>query len=743
MKLLDGLAQEQFKKRSKQPFSHLKGIRLATQIKNLEQTAEKEREQNAGPEYEHRLEEEDEDDPSVSISDSSDDTVAEDDGKNVRGPAVGTLKKSHVDKESKNSVPEVLKIMKVTSLTLQDVLNGASEKIPDSTDLVTRWERNLEHLYVYGDGDDPVSKDMFCELLNGALHHHIVEACMYAIEREYGIYAGNCGILSVFDWKEITKADFKEDAEISLQLEKNKVIIPAVISDHWFLVIVLWDQKKFQYVGADDIRATRAHELFMDYVRGVQTDVTDTALEVEPLDGILQEDEKSCGVYMLHYYKKILKKESLSEPADVVDIRRELAELCLKARSLCPRISDKMSTSKFPNGLFTCVDYYVTEKESPEYVTCVPSRNEIQHCLGTDFRLLVRRSKLTTRMVDIALTSFSMQYPNDNYLILTTSESTQLLRRRFTRSLQEANIDPADRTLLMPLEMASAKWTIVIANLSLKFFFSVSEDEETNSATLFQNFQGFAQHRYGQTIAAAKGEIKKWSFVPPTSLGDLRGRRWCDSSLHVLHILLNILGVKLPPCSSIDEHFQMYVSHVVLKYACDMRPRCTVCAKDQYKKYNITTDDGKKKKQLADMVECEWCLRWVHKVDCIQKITGGDTFGEEPCFLCANWIKNGGKKQSSQSYMNLYKDMTTTTHFTTAEQLLLSSIRKELTEEQALMVGVDTTRPKFVEMGRSVAAEIMCPICDVSFRLFRTNNKWNFTKYVHHIRTSHYKSLVR
>jgi hypothetical protein len=130
-------------------------------------------------------------------------------------------------------------VRKGKKLTLQDVLQHGRDEIEDQEDLLRRWNTPGEYLFVVGESENPVYKEMFNEILNGALSHPTVEACMEAIITTYKWEAPHIAILYVNEWKFIENKQFEKVQNFQQAVAKDETVIPAVVDDHWFLIKLL------------------------------------------------------------------------------------------------------------------------------------------------------------------------------------------------------------------------------------------------------------------------------------------------------------------------------------------------------------------------------------------------------------------------------------------------------------------------------------------------------------------------
>lgn len=631
-KLMDENVKEQFKKRSKNAYSFLKGIRMHKEIKRLTEIPS----DKVWEDIEARLFEEQEDDVSAVNSSSNDSSEKEDDSECNDASSDDETEKAH-EKTIKGPVKKKKTTCDISDqqkqkLTFDEILKDR-EDIPEVQDVEKRWKMTGEYVYVYGEDHPVTRKDMFEELLAGPLHHPMVEACIYAIEKKYKFSEGTT-ICDAFEGLQLFSEDCNVSHDMVEKLKSNVLLIPSLVEKHWFLSVVNYKRKLFHVVGTTETVGMKAMQSLIRYIDQVKKNktmcITSDHWHLEMPKCLVQEDNVSCGIYMLHYIMQHARGKPYDEKVCVKATRKVLAVLCLQSRSLTPRKARGTQMKKFPNGLFKNIEYY---RGMSHFTLCRTYSDGTLTLKGRDMDDLLEYGIVSNSVIDWTLNAVVHNYElNGLFLVLKCSGSYNVLKRRFSASVKEASIDPGEKTIIMPLELDD-QMVLVVANVALKTFLCLQCSRDDDLQYLFDNFFKFVEHL--QTRNRVKlDEKSSWQIKKYSDTYEAERCRVTNSRAYTLRTSLYILGVKRKEVDKCDDSFRKEIASQLLELSMDMRPRCIFCGNDEYFKPKGT-------KEYDRMIECNMCMRWAHLKTCVPEFENsmsshGMLEAEFRCELCVN-----------------------------------------------------------------------------------------------------------
>ena len=520
-------------------------------------------------------------------------------------------------------------------LTFADILKNG-QNIPEVEDVRKRWMMNGEYVYVYGE-DHPVTRtDMFEELLAGPLHHPMVEACIYAIESKYKFDEGTT-ICDAFDGLHLFSEDCKVSDNMVQKLKSNVLLIPSLMKKHWFLSVADNKRKLFHVIGGEKALGMKAMGCYLRYIDQTRKNnkmcVTTDNWNLEVTKCLAQEDNVSCGIYMLHYIMQYARAKPYDEKISVNAIRCILAEMCLQSRCLTPRKACGLELPKFANGLFRNVEYY-SESGRAHFTLCCTYSDGLLMLEGRDMDDLLEYGIVSNSIIDWILNAVIINYElDDSFLILKCSRSYNIFRRRFSSSLKEACIDPGEKTIIMPVDLGD-QMVLIVANMALKTFLCLQCSHDDDLEYLFDKFFKFVEHVQNRNNVKVDKK-SSWQIKTYRDTYDAERCRVTDSRTYTLRTALYTLGVKRKVQLKLADSFRKELASEILELSMDMRPRCIFCGHDEYFK-------PKGANEYERMIECNMCMRWAHVECCVPQFENSmSSYGmletEYRCQLCVNY----------------------------------------------------------------------------------------------------------
>lgn len=195
---------------------------------------------------------------------------------------------------------------------------------------------------MYGPDGNPVSKELFLEVLSGPMSHPMVEAALFALMKALITSDDTIVTNSFFSMKIFTDSPMCT-TDVNDVFSHTRVILPTLLRHHWFVAFVSRDDEMvFETIGADKETSDIAYEQFLAFLRLINT----TTEPKIPNDSwvhktsVLQQqvDSYSCGVYMLYDIVNLVKSQTGNiANQSVNDMRKGIGSACLMSRSLRAR----------------------------------------------------------------------------------------------------------------------------------------------------------------------------------------------------------------------------------------------------------------------------------------------------------------------------------------------------------------------------------------------------------------------
>lgn len=190
----------------------------------------------------------------------------------------------------------------------------------------------------------------------------------------------------------------------------------------------------------------------------------------------LQDDNVNCGIYMLSYIRGIINDIRSLSPIDPVDVRLEMARLCINQSKEIMNESDLSSAAKnllgkrYENVLSRNVQYYsAIEEDSDEFAICLFGSG-VRLLDSHDFdRLLSPEKWLSGAIIDAAIHVHMNDELRKLFVNVSCYMSTNLVIKSTVRKEDIIiNVVLSGKTLLMPILVNENHWCLIIANITKK-----------------------------------------------------------------------------------------------------------------------------------------------------------------------------------------------------------------------------------------------------------------------------------
>lgn len=129
----------------------------------------------------------------------------------------------------------------------------------------------------------------------------------------------------------MSHSEYTENFLNSTTFEKERLVLPVESGMHFFLFIIDFMKNKIIYLDPLGVEKSKSNFYFskiLNFLANKEISCSDWQI-VEP-DHVTQKDSFNCGVYVVHFFNKILLNENLNEYIDINLFRRTLKYMLLR-----------------------------------------------------------------------------------------------------------------------------------------------------------------------------------------------------------------------------------------------------------------------------------------------------------------------------------------------------------------------------------------------------------------------------